>query len=80
MDSPYFEKQPSGFEDSNVSKSHDLDQRGSSKGPSISIFEDVATPSVSQSSSVTVKQEDTLQGTFEIMSREAPSPSSGTVF
>lgn len=76
VDSPYFEKQPSGFEDSNVSKSRDLDQRGSSKGASISIFEDVATPSVSQSSSVTVKQEDALQGTFEIMSREAPSPSS----
>lgn len=76
VDSPYFEKQPSGFEDSNVSKSRDLDQRGSSKGASIYIFEDGATPSVSQSSSVTVKQEDALQGTFEIMSREAPSPSS----
>lgn len=76
MDSPYFEKQHSGFEDSNVSKSRDLDQRGSSKGASISIFEDVGTPSVSQSSSVTVKQEDARQGTFEIMSREAPSPSS----
>lgn len=76
LDSPYFEKQPSVFNDLDVSKTHGLDQMDTNKRARMSIFEDIATPSVSQSSSITTKQEDALQGTSEIISREAPSPSS----
>ncbi|KAH9614884.1 hypothetical protein KSS87_000294 [Heliosperma pusillum] len=72
LDSPYFESESSVFDDSHKSKSHCLDQRETS----ISIFEDIGTPSVSQSSSASIKQEDTLHGSTEILSRDARSPSS----
>ncbi|KAL2936445.1 Cytosolic phospholipase A2 beta [Bienertia sinuspersici] len=74
LDSPYFESQPSVF-DSTESINHCLDQSETSRGPSVSIFEDVGTP-VSQSSSMSIKHEDALQGTSDILSREATSPSS----
>lgn len=76
LDSPYFESQSSVFDNSTESKSHCLDQRETSRGASISIFGDVGTPSISQSSSMSVKQDDALHGTSEIVSREAASPSS----
>ncbi|XP_021750023.1 uncharacterized protein LOC110715725 [Chenopodium quinoa] len=75
LDSPYFDSQPPVFDDSNESKSHSLDQIETSRGPSISIFEDVGTP-LSQSSSLSVKQDDALHGASETLSREATSPSS----
>ncbi|CAO2823071.1 unnamed protein product [Amaranthus hypochondriacus] len=76
LDSPYFESHSSAFDASNESKNHGLDQRETSRGPSISIFEDVGTPSVSPSSSISIKQDDALHGPSEILSREATSPSS----
>ncbi|XP_021861663.1 uncharacterized protein [Spinacia oleracea] len=75
LDSPYFESQPAVFNDLNESKNHSLDKKETSRGPSISIFEDVGTP-VSQSSSISVRQDDALHGTSDILSREATSPSS----
>ncbi|XP_074273652.1 uncharacterized protein LOC141597179 [Silene latifolia] len=65
LDSPYFESKPTVF-----------DRRESSKETSASIFEDIATPSIShsQSSSISVKLEDALH----ILSREATSPISVT--
>lgn len=80
LDSPYFESHSSAFDASNESKNHGLDQRETSRGPSISIFEDVGTPSVSPSSSISIKQDDALHGPSEILSREATSPSSGIYF
>ena len=77
LNSPYFESHSSAFDASNESKNHGLDQRETSRGPSISIFEDVGTPSVSPSSSISIKQDDTLHGPSENLSREATSPSSG---
>lgn len=76
LDSPYFESQPSAFDNSNEPQNPGLDQRQTSKGATFSIFEDIATPSGSQSSSITIKQEDASHGAAEIMSHETPSPSS----
>ncbi|KAL9242221.1 hypothetical protein vseg_016242 [Gypsophila vaccaria] len=76
LDSPYFEPPPSVFDDTNKSKSHSFDQRQTSMGTSVCIFEDIATPSVSQSSSISTKQEDALHGSIDILSRDATSPSS----
>lgn len=80
LDSPYFDAQPSIFDDSNECKNYSVNQRETSRGPSTSIFEDVGTPSASQTSSLSVKQEDAVNGASEILSREATSPSSGIVF
>ncbi|XP_010687648.2 uncharacterized protein LOC104901744 [Beta vulgaris subsp. vulgaris] len=76
LDSPYFDSQPSIFDDSNECKNYSVNQRETSRGPSTSIFEDVGTPSASQTSSLSVKQEDAVNGASEILSREATSPSS----
>ncbi|KAH9603387.1 hypothetical protein KSS87_008991 [Heliosperma pusillum] len=67
LDSPYFESKPPIF-----------DQRESCKETSVSIFEDIATPSAShsQSSSISVKLEDALNSSTGIPSYEATSPSS----
>ncbi|XP_018498515.2 uncharacterized protein LOC103929234 isoform X2 [Pyrus x bretschneideri] len=79
MESPYFEPCSSAFEDPGESKSHGFDQLGNGpngKGSSVAGFQDIASPSASQSSSLKVDQQDTASITFEYQSREAPSPSS----
>jgi len=77
LDCPYFESQPCAADNLNESNNYEQDRRESTRQATFSIFEDVATPSALQSSSITIKQEDA--GAAEAMSREAPSPSSGTV-
>ncbi|XP_074303239.1 uncharacterized protein LOC141637680 [Silene latifolia] len=76
LDSPYFELKPSVFNDTNKSKSHCIDQREISSGTSLSIFEDISTPSASHSSCTSIKQEGGLHGSCEMLSREATSASS----
>lgn len=79
LESPYFEQRSSAFEDPDESKGHGFDQLGNGNGSSVSGFQDVASPSVSQSSSLKFDQQDTASMTFEHQSREAPSPSSGMI-
>uniref|UniRef100_A0A7C9E191 TRF2/HOY1 PH-like domain-containing protein n=1 Tax=Opuntia streptacantha TaxID=393608 RepID=A0A7C9E191_OPUST len=74
LECPYFESQPCAADNPNESNNHEQDRRESTRQATFSIFEDVATPSASQSSSITIKQEDA--GAAEAMSREASSPSS----
>ncbi|KAH9621694.1 hypothetical protein KSS87_014053 [Heliosperma pusillum] len=76
LQSPYFELKPSVFNATNKSKSHCVNQRETSTGTSLSIFEDISTPSVSHSSSASIKQEGGLHGSCETFSHEATSPSS----
>ncbi|XP_050119570.1 uncharacterized protein LOC126596913 isoform X2 [Malus sylvestris] len=79
MESPYFEPRSSAFEDPGESKSHGFDQLGNGpnrKGSSVAGFQDIDSPSASQSSSLKVDQQDTASMTIEYQSREAPSPSS----
>ncbi|KAL9224617.1 hypothetical protein vseg_000636 [Gypsophila vaccaria] len=76
LESPYFESQPSAFDETSEFKSLGFSQRETSKGTAISIFEDIATPSVSQSSSISIKQEDALHGSTEIVSRDTTSHTS----
>lgn len=79
LDSPYFELRPSVFEDQGEAKGHGFDQLASGKGPSISGFQEIASPSASQSSSLKTDPQDSAGMTLEHRSREAPSPSSGMI-
>ncbi|KAK9715579.1 hypothetical protein RND81_06G174500 [Saponaria officinalis] len=76
LESPYFDLQPSVLDKINQFKSHGFNQRETSNTSTISIFEDIATPSVSQTSSISIKHEDALYGSTEILSRETTSHSS----
>ncbi|GAB4853636.1 hypothetical protein Ancab_017827 [Ancistrocladus abbreviatus] len=75
LESSYFESQCSPFIDSNHPENHGLDQRETSK-PSLCTCQDVASPTMSQSSSINIMQEDLVGGATKKLSREAPSPSS----
>lgn len=76
LESPCFEPRSSAFEDPE-SKDHGFDPLGNGNGSSVSGFQDVASPSASQSSSLKIDQQDTASMALEHQSREAPSPSSG---
>ncbi|KAI5349013.1 hypothetical protein L3X38_001900 [Prunus dulcis] len=75
LESPCFEPRSSAFEDPE-SKDHGFDPLGNGNGSSVSGFQDVASPSASQSSSLKIDQQDTASMALEHQSREAPSPSS----
>ncbi|KAM0963717.1 hypothetical protein PS1_023125 [Malus domestica] len=79
LESPYFEPRSSAFEDPGECKGHGFGQLGNGpngKGSSVAGFQDIASPSASQSSSLNIDQQDTASMAFENQSREAPSPSS----
>ncbi|KAF2316976.1 hypothetical protein GH714_009555 [Hevea brasiliensis] len=78
LDSPYFEQRSSVFEDPDESKGHDFNQVETGKGSSISGFQDLASPSAAHSSSLEFEKGDHAGTSSEHMSREAPSPSSGS--
>ncbi|XP_040997911.1 uncharacterized protein LOC121243916 isoform X3 [Juglans microcarpa x Juglans regia] len=76
LDSPYFEPRPSVFEDPEESKDHSFDKVDSGQG-SMSGFQDVASPTTTQSSSWKIEQKLDSSGlTLESRLREIPSPSS----
>jgi hypothetical protein len=77
LDSPYYEQRPSVFEDLDDSKSQDFNQVESAKVSVVSGFQDLASPSAAQSSSLEIEKGDPTASTSDPMSREAPSPSSG---
>ncbi|KAJ6673432.1 hypothetical protein OIU85_012437 [Salix viminalis] len=76
LDSPYFEQRPSVFEELDDSKSQDFNQVEQAKVPVVSGFQDLASPSAAQSSSLEIEMGDPTASTSDPMSREAPSPSS----
>ncbi|XP_062159024.1 uncharacterized protein LOC133866499 isoform X2 [Alnus glutinosa] len=77
LDSPYFEPRSSVFEDPEESKDHSFDQVDSRRA-SMSGFQDVASPTATQSSSLKIEQKQDSAGMVsENRLREAPSPSSG---
>ncbi|GAB4838150.1 hypothetical protein Ancab_027679 [Ancistrocladus abbreviatus] len=76
LDSPYFETQSSAVVNLKNPENHGLDQREPSQGPSISVFQNVPSPTMSQSSSINIMQEDLGGGAAENLLHEAPSPSS----
>lgn len=79
LDSPYFEPRSSVFEDPEESKDHSFDQVDSRRA-SVSGFQDVASPTATQSSSLMIEQKQDSAGLVsENHLREAPSPSSGTM-
>uniref|UniRef100_A0A2N9HM97 TRF2/HOY1 PH-like domain-containing protein n=1 Tax=Fagus sylvatica TaxID=28930 RepID=A0A2N9HM97_FAGSY len=76
VDAPFFEPRPSVFEDPEESKEHSFDQVDSGGG-SMSGFQDVASPTPTQSSSLKVEhKQDSAGMALENRLREAPSPSS----
>ncbi|KAJ7955680.1 ATP-dependent DNA helicase [Quillaja saponaria] len=76
LDSPYFESQPSAFEDPNKPRDYDLGQVKNIKGPATSGLLNVESPSTTQSSSLILEHHDHVGVTLESQSREATSPSS----
>lgn len=77
LDSPYFEPRPPVFEQPEESKDHSFDQVDSGR-VSVSDFQDVASPTGTQSSSLNIEQnQDSAGVASENHLREAPSPSSG---
>lgn len=78
LDSPFFEARASVFEDPNESKAHAFEQLENGTGSAIAGFQDVASPSGTQSSSLKIEQQDSVGVSVENLSRDAPSPSSGT--
>lgn len=79
LDSPYFEPRTSVFEDPNESKLYGFGQVENGTGSAITGYQDVASPSGTQSSSLKIEQQDSVGMSLENLSRDAPSPSSGTV-
>lgn len=77
LDSPYFEPRTSVFEDPDESKGFDQVENGN--GSAITGFQDVASPSGTQSSSLRIEQQDSVGMSLENLSRDAPSPSSGII-
>lgn len=73
LDSPYFEQRPSVFEDPDESKGHDFSQVETGKGATFSGFQNLASPSAAQSSSLETDKGDR---STSITSELAPSPSS----
>lgn len=74
LDSPYFEQRPSACEDAEEYKG---DQLETAKGSTISSFQNLSSPAAHSSSFEVEKGEPSGIGS-EHMSREAPSPSSGS--
>ncbi|MBA0610652.1 hypothetical protein Godav_011468 [Gossypium davidsonii] len=79
LDSPYFESRSSVFEDPSEPKGHDYGQGETGKGSTSSGFQNIASPVAAHSSSLEIEKGDSAAITSENMSREAPSPSSGTI-
>ncbi|XP_022755353.1 uncharacterized protein LOC111303387 isoform X2 [Durio zibethinus] len=78
LDSPYFESRTSVFEDLDGPKELDFGQGETGKGSTSSGFQNIASPAAAQSSSLEIEKGDSACITSENMSREAPSPSSGS--
>lgn len=78
LDSPYFESRSSVFEDPSEPKGHDYGQGETGKGSTSSGFQNIASPVAAHSSSLEIEKGDSAVITSENMSREAPSPSSGS--
>ncbi|KAH1107739.1 hypothetical protein J1N35_011507 [Gossypium stocksii] len=78
LDSPYFESRSSVFEDPSETKGHDYGQGETGKGSTSSGFQNIASPVAAHSSSLEIEKGDSAAITSENMSREAPSPSSGS--
>lgn len=78
LDSPYFESRSSVFEDPSEPKGHDYGQGETGKGSTSSGFQNIASPVAAHSSSLEIEKGDSAAITSENMSREAPSPSSGS--
>ncbi|KAG5243711.1 Pre-rRNA-processing protein [Salix suchowensis] len=76
LDSPYFEQRLPVFKDLDDSKGQGFNQVESAKVPFVSGFQDRASPSAAQSSSLEIDKGDPSASTSDHMSREAPSPSS----
>nr|KJB23594.1 hypothetical protein B456_004G106800 [Gossypium raimondii] len=78
LDSLYFESRSSVFEDPSEPKGHDYGQGETGKGSTSSGFQNIASPVAAHSSSLEIEKGDSAAITSENMSREAPSPSSGS--
>lgn len=76
LESPYFEPRTSVFEGLEEPKGHCFDQSENSKGSTSTDFYDVSSPSFTQMSPL--KNEQDCITSLENISRDAPSPSSGT--
>ncbi|KAK8695287.1 hypothetical protein V6N13_000453 [Hibiscus sabdariffa] len=76
LDSPYFEPQTVPLEDPNEMRGHDVRQGETGKGSTTSGFQNIASPSAAQSSSLEIEKGDSAGITSETMYREARSPSS----
>ncbi|GMI97578.1 hypothetical protein like AT4G30780 [Hibiscus trionum] len=76
LDSPYFESRTLPFEDPNEMRGHDVRQGKTGKGSTTSGFQNIASPSAAQSSSLEIEKGDSAGITSETMYREARSPSS----
>ncbi|XWS16958.1 hypothetical protein CRYUN_Cryun33cG0026400 [Craigia yunnanensis] len=76
LDSPYFESQTSVFVDPDEPKGHDFGHGETGKGSTSSGFQNIASPTAAQSSSLEIEKGDSAGITSENMSREAPSSSS----
>lgn len=75
LESPYFEPRTSIFEGPEESRGQGTDHVDNGMGSSITVLQDVASPST-QSSSLKLEQQDSASMVLENRSREAPSPSS----
>ncbi|CAL1358658.1 unnamed protein product [Linum trigynum] len=78
VDSPYFEKMADVFSELDESNDHELNQVENGRGSSFAAagFQNLASPSAGHSSSLDMDRGDHTGTTSELMSREAPSPSS----
>lgn len=76
LDSPYFEPRASIAEDLDELKSDHVD---TGKGQSLSGFQSLSSPAAAHSSSFEIEKGDASGIGSEHISREAPSPSSGTI-
>ncbi|CAI0394292.1 unnamed protein product [Linum tenue] len=81
VDSPYFEKMADVFSELDESNDHELNQVENGRGSSFAAagFQNLASPSAGHSSSLDMDRGDHTGTTSELMSREAPSPSSGMI-
>ncbi|GMJ07211.1 hypothetical protein like AT4G30780 [Hibiscus trionum] len=78
LDSPYFESRTLAFEGTSEMKGHDIGQGETGKGSTTSGFQNIASPSAAQSSSLEIEKGDSAGITSEAMYRETQSPSSGS--
>ncbi|XP_059287839.1 uncharacterized protein LOC132041081 [Lycium ferocissimum] len=76
LESPYFDKKATVFENLDELNAHGLDPVDSGKGSPLSSIQDAASPAAAQSSSVSFEQPDLLGAAPECLARDAPSTSS----